>query len=205
MCLTNLLYWKTLNLEHFKILTRFVENCIACFNPERKYSNRWTIAVDVGKQYLLSVFIYLGKSEEWLSDQNLSEYVVMRLMQPFLSRGINVTVNNFFTSLHLAKTLHKKRTSLVRIISRARKDSKINEKFTRYVIWNKNSKTWGNRYFSSSVPMHEKKKIFWALSDFLLILKKTKSRHLKQLGIRMKQNMVWTLLIRWPGSTLKAS
>lgn len=46
----------------------------------------------------------------------------MRLMQPFLNRGINVTVDNFFTSLQLAKELKAKKTSLVGTVNKARRE-----------------------------------------------------------------------------------
>jgi len=37
----------------------------------------------------------------------------MTLMEPYLNKGYNVTCDNFFTSLQLARELAKKRTTLI--------------------------------------------------------------------------------------------
>ena len=43
----------------------------------------------------------------------VSEKVVMTLMEPFMSKGRNVTTDNFSTSFLLAQEPKKKKTSLV--------------------------------------------------------------------------------------------
>jgi len=45
--------------------------------------------------------------------EKLGDYVVKTLMDPFLNKGYNVTVDNFFTSHSLAHYLLNKRTTLV--------------------------------------------------------------------------------------------
>ncbi len=50
------------------------------------------------------------------------KYVVMRLMKSFLSKGLNFTVDNFFTSIYLAKELQKKG------------NPKVHEKFPRRTV-----------------------------------------------------------------------
>ena len=44
--------------------------------------------------------------------------VVMRLAEPFLGKGRNITMDNFFTPLKLATTLQAKKTSLVGTLGR---------------------------------------------------------------------------------------
>ena len=43
----------------------------------------------------------------------VSDKVFMILMEPFMSKGRNVTIDNFFMSFLLAKELEKKKTSFV--------------------------------------------------------------------------------------------
>ncbi len=43
----------------------------------------------------------------------MGESVVLKLAEPFLGKGRNITTDNFFTSLKLATALQAKKTSLV--------------------------------------------------------------------------------------------
>ena len=52
--------------------------------------------------------------------QKLSD-VVMTLIEPFMSKGTNVTTDNFFTSFLVAKTCKKKKTSLVGTMNKVRR------------------------------------------------------------------------------------
>jgi len=54
---------------------------------------------------------YLGKDDQRVAA--LETHIVLTLMEPYFGRGYNVTVDNFFTSVELAKKLLEKRTSLV--------------------------------------------------------------------------------------------
>ena len=53
--------------------------------------------------------------EKMPNDQkiSLSEYVVAKFVKPFLNKGGNITCDNFFTSVTLAKSLKSKKTSIV--------------------------------------------------------------------------------------------
>ena len=50
----------------------------------------------------------------------VSDKVVMTLMEPFMSKGRNVTTDNSFTLFLLAKELKTKKASLVRTINKVR-------------------------------------------------------------------------------------
>ncbi|XP_071040407.1 piggyBac transposable element-derived protein 4-like [Parasteatoda tepidariorum] len=122
-----------------EVWNRFIENCVTCYKPGQnitideqlfpsktrcpftqfitlkpdKYGQKFWLAADVETKYVLNAFPYLGKNEERDKNQRLSEYVVLKLIESFQNVGRNVTVDNFFTSLELAKKLKEKRTSLV--------------------------------------------------------------------------------------------
>ena len=67
-------------------------------------------------------FPYLGKDKERPVDRTLGHHVVQRLMDPYLNKGRNVTTDNFFTGLKLAKQLKDQSTSIVGTVkNRARR------------------------------------------------------------------------------------
>ena len=45
----------------------------------------------------------------------VSDKVVMTLMEPFISKGRNVTIDNFFTLFLLAKELKKRKPALLEL------------------------------------------------------------------------------------------
>ena len=66
---------------------------------------------------------YLGKNyDDNRSSQQLGEYVVMTLSEPYLHRGHNITTDNFFTSKKLADRLLEKKTTLVGTVKANRKE-----------------------------------------------------------------------------------
>lgn len=77
---------------------------------------------DVDTKYMLNAFPYLGKDETRPNDKSLSEFVVLRLMDPFLNKELNVTCDNFFTSVSLAEQLQNYRTSLLGTMRTNRKE-----------------------------------------------------------------------------------
>ncbi|KAM3603127.1 uncharacterized protein V6R79_016937 [Siganus canaliculatus] len=118
---------------------RFVQNSIKCYKPglditvdeqlfptksrcpftqympskPDKFGIKFWLAVDVESKYMLNGFPYLGKDESRPATQGLGESVVMKLVEPFLDKGRNITTDNFFTSLKLAEKLISRKTSLV--------------------------------------------------------------------------------------------
>jgi len=115
------------------VLDRFIDNCIASYKPgpyitideqlfpskarcpftqyipskPDKYGHKYWLAVDKESKYLANGFPYLGKDSSRRADERLAlaDHVVMKLMQPYLKKGRNVTTDNFFTSVNLGRQL----------------------------------------------------------------------------------------------------
>ncbi|KAM4751486.1 activating transcription factor 7-interacting protein 1 isoform 2-T4 [Anableps anableps] len=109
----------------------FVENCIACYNPgaditieeqlfptkakckfiqyvahkPSKFGIKFWLAVDVESKYMLNGAPYLGEEETLLEED-----VVLKLAEPFMRKGRNITTDGFFTSLKLATTSQPRKT-----------------------------------------------------------------------------------------------
>lgn len=131
-----------------ELWNKFVENCLACYRPDEnitvdeqlyptkcrcpflqymankpdKFGIKFWVATDAKIRYVINAFPYLGKDEARPSTEGVGENVVKRLVEPFLNKGRNVTMDNFFTSVSLAKDLRKKKTSLVGTLNRNRKE-----------------------------------------------------------------------------------
>lgn len=117
------------------VWNRCIENCKACYIPDEnitideqlfptrarypftqyiaskpdKFGIKFWLAVDSKSTYLLNGFPYLVKDVRRPDGISLSEHVVMKLMDPYLGKGRNVTTDNFFTSLKLAEKLEAKK------------------------------------------------------------------------------------------------
>lgn len=87
-----------------------------------KYGQKFWLAVDKDSKYIINGFPYFGKNDARSNDQRFGDYVVQKLMAPFLGKGCNVTCDNFFTSLQLAEYLKSKATSLVGTVNRSRRE-----------------------------------------------------------------------------------
>lgn len=79
------------------------------------------MASDVKSKYLVNAFPYLGKDGMRLFVP-LGEFVVLKLMEPYIGCGRTVTTDNFFISLSLATKLITKRTSLVGTIRQNKRE-----------------------------------------------------------------------------------
>lgn len=87
--------------------------------PDKFGIKNWILA-DVETKYCLNVIPYVGKEEGRTT--GLGEHVVMSLMTPFLNKGHNVCMDNFFTSHQLATNLLARSTSLVGTIRGNRRE-----------------------------------------------------------------------------------
>ncbi|XP_077127776.1 uncharacterized protein LOC143783244 [Ranitomeya variabilis] len=127
---------------------RFIANCIACYKPgpyitvdeqlfpsktrcpftqympskPDKYGHKYWLAVDKESKYLANGFPYLGKDDTRRAEDRLADHVVMKLLDPFLKKGRNVTTDNYFTSVKLAKQLKSKGTTIVGTLNKIRRE-----------------------------------------------------------------------------------
>ena len=90
-------------------------------NKPDKFGIKFWMAADVQTKYMLHSFFYLGKDDARPAGITLGEHVVLRLTEPYSKTGRNVTTDNFFTSVNLAKTLRQEGISIVGIVNRIRK------------------------------------------------------------------------------------
>ena len=67
-----------------------------------KFGIKFWMLCDATTYYVLRAFPYVGKEED-LASTGLGEFVTLTLMEPYRNAGLNVTCDNFFTSLSLAK------------------------------------------------------------------------------------------------------
>lgn len=93
-----------------------------------KYGQKFWMAVDKDKNYVINAFPYLGKDENKLKNERLGDWVVKKLIEPYVNKGRNVTCDNFFTSLVLANYLKSKNTSIVGTVNRARREIPVSVK-----------------------------------------------------------------------------
>ncbi|CAK9801722.1 hypothetical protein ANTPLA_LOCUS2920 [Anthophora plagiata] len=70
-------------------------------NKPHEFGIKFWLAVDVQIKYILNGFPYMGKDETRCS-KSLGEFVTLKLAEPYLQRGKNITTDNFFTSISLA-------------------------------------------------------------------------------------------------------
>ena len=89
--------------------------------PDKLEIKIW-LACDVNSKYVINGFPYLGKNETRHLQMPLSEFVVLKLIEPFIGAGRNVTTDNYFTSKSLASKLLEQRTTLVGTIRSNKKD-----------------------------------------------------------------------------------
>ena len=92
-------------------------------NKPDKFGLKFWLLVDLNDKYICNGFPYLGRDDDHPRERlSLSSYVVLRLLEPYYNLGHNVTCDNFFTSLSLAKELLTKSTTLVGTIRSNRRE-----------------------------------------------------------------------------------
>ena len=67
-----------------------------------KLGIKFELLVDVCLKYLCNDKPYVGKDPTTNGEKDLTTDFCLCLMQPFLKKGYNVTMNNYFTSVNLA-------------------------------------------------------------------------------------------------------
>ncbi|GFV88442.1 piggyBac transposable element-derived protein 4 [Trichonephila clavipes] len=105
----------------FRLKPDVVSRNVCQVNQMHLVINFW-LAADVDSKYVLNSFPYLGKDEERHENLSLSEYFVLRLVEPFVTKGRNISTNNIFTTLNLPQILKTKNITLTGTMKRNRKE-----------------------------------------------------------------------------------
>ena len=130
------------------VWNRFVENSIACYKPGTflmideqlfpskagcpftqfmtakpdKYGQKYWLAIDKDSKYIVNGFPCIGKDELRSNKERVSGRVVMKLAEPYLKKGRNITTDNYFTSIKLAILSKSKNTSLLGTFNKVRRE-----------------------------------------------------------------------------------
>jgi hypothetical protein len=78
-----------------------------------KYGLKFWLCVDVNSYYVLNGFPYVGRQPNQERQTQIGASVVLELLQPLYGSNKNVTIDNFFTSVPLAKELQMKNLTLI--------------------------------------------------------------------------------------------
>ena len=87
-----------------------------------KYGIKKWVICDSLTSYVLKMDIYKGKEVHQSRQVNLGEKVVLNLVEPFKRSGRNITCDNFFTSLGLARKLLNDNLTVVGTIRKNKKE-----------------------------------------------------------------------------------
>lgn len=104
-------------------------------NKPDKFGLKFWLAADANSKYMVNGFPYMGKQSERPTNIPVAEYVVMRLMQPYTSKGRNVTCDNFFTAKHLAEQLKRENTTVVGTLKKTRREVPPSAKSTAGTLY----------------------------------------------------------------------
>ncbi|CAF1514241.1 unnamed protein product [Rotaria sordida] len=85
------------------------------FMPKKpdKYGLKFWLCVDAGSRYVFNAFPYIGRQPTEQRQTQIGAKVVLELLKPLYGSSRNVTIDNFFTSVPLAKELRSKNLTLI--------------------------------------------------------------------------------------------
>ena len=78
-----------------------------------KYGITFWLCADVDSYYVFNAFPYIGRQPDQERQTQIGASVVLELLQPLYGSNRNVTIDNFFTSVPLAKELQMKNLTLI--------------------------------------------------------------------------------------------
>jgi hypothetical protein len=82
-------------------------------NKPDKYGLKFWLCVDVKSYYVFNAFPYIGRQPDQERQTQIGASVVLQLLKPLYGSNRNVTMDNFFTSIPLAKELQMKNLTLI--------------------------------------------------------------------------------------------
>jgi hypothetical protein len=85
------------------------------FIPKKpdKYGLKFWLCADVDSYYVFNAFPYIGRQPNQQRQSHIGAKVVLELLEPLYGSNRNVTMDNFFTSVPLAKELQTKKLTLI--------------------------------------------------------------------------------------------
>ena len=86
-----------------------------------KFGIKFGLLVDACSNYLCNDKSYHGRDPTRDGEKNLPTDFCLWLMQPFLKKGYNVIINNYFTSINLANKIKVEKTTLLGTIRKKKK------------------------------------------------------------------------------------
>lgn len=78
-----------------------------------KYGLKWWLCCDAENAYVCNLSIYIGKQQGDNPAKNVGQTVVSELVEPYRGSGRNITTDNYFTSVPVAKELLQHNMTLV--------------------------------------------------------------------------------------------
>ena len=88
-------------------------------NPVNLASN---IGVSATQKQVMCSIRYVGKDDSRPANLGLANHVILSLSNSYFGSGINVTTDNFFTSLHAAELLLKEKITMVGTVHENRRE-----------------------------------------------------------------------------------
>ena len=83
-----------------------------------KYGIKFWMLSDSMTSYVHRLHAYIGRHDPQAREHNLGERVVFDLCRGLRGRGINITCDNFFTSMQLLQKLKRDKLTLLRTVAK---------------------------------------------------------------------------------------
>ena len=113
-----------------------------------KFGIKYWLICDSETSCVLNAIPYVGKDDSRHANLGLANHVILSLSNPYFGSGINVTTDNFFTSLHAAEFLLKEKITMVGTVRENRREIP-----TALRAWAKNVSQHSSEFFFSENAM----------------------------------------------------